>query len=105
VFVGDKGNNAVKEILAPGYTTVNTLGSGFSLPSGVAIAANGNVFVADLYNGAVKEILKAGGYTTVNTLGSGFDHPGGVAVDASGNVFVSDGNSQVKVILAPNGHP
>ena len=52
VFVADSGNNAVKEILAAGgYTTVNTLGSGFSLaPTGVAVDGSGNVFVADTDN-------------------------------------------------------
>ena len=74
VFVADTGNNAVKEILAAGgYTTVNTLGSGFNRgPDGVAVDGSGNVFVADSGNSAVKEILAAGGYTTVKTLGSGF---------------------------------
>src|SRR5438876_140489 len=49
---------------------ISTVGSGFSYPSGVAVDANGNVFVADTYNNAVKKILAAGGYTTVNTLGN-----------------------------------
>ncbi len=102
VYVGDFNNNAVKEILAPGYTTVETLGSGFDRPYGVAVDASGNVFVADEFNNAVKEIL-APGYTTVETLGSGFAEPTGVAVDPSGNVYVADqGNSEVKEILAPS---
>jgi len=47
VFVADTYNNAVKENLAAGgYTTVNTLGSGFSNPTGVAVDGSGNVFVA-----------------------------------------------------------
>ena len=106
VYVADTFNNAVKEILAAsGYTTVNTLGSGFYYPEGVAVDASGNVFVGDSNNNAVKEILAAGGYTTVNTLGSGFYGPFGVAVDASGNVFVADrGNSAVKEILASGGY-
>src|SRR5438270_565123 len=50
---------------------INTLGSGFSLPFGVAVDGSGNVFVTDNCNNAVKEIVAAGGYTTVNTRGSG----------------------------------
>jgi NHL repeat len=70
----------VKEILAAsGYTTVNTLGSGFNSPTGVAVDGNGNVFVADTFNNATKEILANSGYTTVNT--SGFSNRIGVAVD------------------------
>jgi DNA-binding beta-propeller fold protein YncE len=57
VFVADTSNNAVKEILAPAYTTVNTRGSGFSGPFGVGVDGSGNVFVADALNNAVKEIL------------------------------------------------
>jgi hypothetical protein len=52
----------VKEILAStGYTTVNTLGSGFTFPYGVALDGSGNVFVADNVNNMVKEILASGG--------------------------------------------
>jgi hypothetical protein len=97
LYVADTGNNAVKEFLAPGYTTMEILGSGFSAPAGVAVDAAGNVYVADTGNNAVKEILADGGYTTIQTLGSGFSAPNGVAVDASGNVYVADtGNNAVK---------
>jgi large repetitive protein len=91
----------VKEILAAGgYSTVNTLGSGFNQPTSVAVDGTGNVFVADSSNNAVKEILAVGGYATVNTLGSGFSVPEGIAVDGSGNVFIADcGNNAVKEIM------
>src|SRR5580704_7230022 len=84
---------------------ISSLGNGFSSPEGVAIDANGNIFVADNGHNAVKEILAAGGYTTINTLGSGFSSPFGVAIDASGNVFVADtGNNAVKESLAAGGY-
>jgi hypothetical protein len=84
---------------------MSTLGSDFSSPTGVAVDGSGNVFVADIGNSAVKEILAAGGYTTVHTLGSGFSGPGSVAVDGSGNVFVADtDNNAVKEILAAGGY-
>jgi hypothetical protein len=87
----------VKEILAAGgYTTVNTLGSGFISPSGVSVDGSGNVFVGDEGHNAVKEIMAAGGYTTINTLGSGFSAASGTALDGSGKVFVADyGNNRV----------
>ncbi len=93
VYVADFNNNAVKEMLAStGYTTVNTLATGFSFngPQGVALDQNGNVYVADCNNNMVEEILAAGGYTTVNTLASGLYAPGGVVVDGSGNVYFAD---------------
>jgi sugar lactone lactonase YvrE len=85
--------------------TQTTLASGFDQPNGTAVDGNGNVFVADEGNNAVKEILAAGGYTTVNTLGRGFANPIGVAVDGGGNVFVADANHHaVKEILAAGGY-
>src|SRR5258706_11821927 len=78
------------------------LGSGFSNPEGVAVDASGNIFVADVGNNAVKEILAAGGYTTINTLGSGFNSPHGGAIDAHGHGFVADlRNKAEHEVLAP----
>ncbi|HWE84588.1 MAG TPA: hypothetical protein VG267_06565, partial [Terracidiphilus sp.] len=93
------------QVAFPSNAAVNTVGSGFVQPSGVAVDGGGNVFVADYGSGAVKEILAAGGYTTVSTLGSGFSFPNGVAVDGGGNVYVADrGNNAVKEILAAGGY-
>jgi len=105
VFVGDTGNNAVKEIVAAGgYATVSTLGSGFNLPQGVAVDGAGNLYVADTGNDAIKQII-APFYTTINTLGSGFNSPTAVSVDEAGNVYVNDtGNDVVKEILAAGGY-
>jgi sugar lactone lactonase YvrE len=85
---------------------VNTLGSGFNYPRQVAIDRSGNVFVADVSNNAVKEILAVGGYSTVKSLAvqnGNFGNPTGVAVDSSDNVFVVDyQHNAVKEILAPD---
>jgi sugar lactone lactonase YvrE len=84
--------------------TIVALGSGFNSPSGVAVDAQGNVFVADQNNNAVKEILASGAFVTVATLGSGFNLPEGVAVDGAGNVYVADaGNNAIKEIVAAGG--
>jgi sugar lactone lactonase YvrE len=81
-----------------------TLGSGFNGPSGVAVDAQGNVFVADQNHNAVKEILASGAFVTVIDLASGFNLPEGVAVDSAGNVYVADaGNNAVKEIIAAGG--
>ena len=78
--------------------TINTIGSGFSLPYGVAVDAAGDVFVADYGSTAVKEVLPNG---TINTIGSGFSEPQGVAVDAAGDVFVAELFSTPVVELSP----
>jgi len=106
VFVADFGKTAVTEILAAGgYTTINTLGSGFSQPAGVAMDGSGNLFVADSGNSAVKEIAAAGGYTAITTLAGGFSQPVGIALDGGGNVFVADaGSNAVYEILAAGGY-
>ena len=87
---------------------VSTVGNGFSGPTGAAVDASGDVFVADFNNNAVKEIVAVNGVvtrsSTVNIVGHGFTSPFGVALDANGDLFVADfGNNAVKEIIAVNG--
>ena len=116
LFITDGGNStqtpvvssAVYEVLAvdgsiPASPTINTLGSGFSNPSGVALDGSGNIYVADTGNQVVA-VIPAGCADIdcdVSTIGSGFAAPSAVAVDGSGNVFVTDStNNAVYEILA-----
>jgi uncharacterized repeat protein (TIGR03803 family) len=80
--------------------TAAVLGGGFSGPFGVAADGSGNVYVADAFNNAVKEIPS--GCTTsscVLTLVGGFGAMSGIAVDGGGNVYVTDDDA-VKQIPA-----
>ena len=74
---------------APSYSSsTTTLGSGFNIPAGVAVDAQGNVFIGDQNNNAVKEI--PGGTGTPITIAGGFSTPDGIALDAQGNIYVAN---------------
>jgi DNA-binding beta-propeller fold protein YncE len=79
-----------------------TLGSGFNRPSGVAVDGQGNVFVADEGNAALKEILATGGGAAIQQIGSVIATPISLVVDSQGDIFVPGANS-VEEIVAVNG--
>jgi sugar lactone lactonase YvrE len=115
VYVADTCNNTVRKVTPTG--TVTTIagdperrgygdGTGqealFSGPAAVALDREGNVYVTDSYNTAVRKIDVTGRVTTVagspshvgNVDGFGnaarFTGPEGVAVDSTGTVYVAD---------------
>ena len=74
-----------------------TVGSGLSDPTGVAVDAAGDVFVADKCDSRIVEVPAGGGapITVTNTI----YNPSGVAVDAAGNLFfVTAGDNQLQEI-------
>ncbi|HWH68601.1 MAG TPA: hypothetical protein VNT26_04415, partial [Candidatus Sulfotelmatobacter sp.] len=87
----------------------------FTEPFGLAVDANGNVYVADTFNHAIRKMTPAGVVSTVAGLagnaGSGdgtgsaasFNSPYGVAVDVSGNVYVADTFNHVIRKITPAG--
>ncbi|WP_298391469.1 MopE-related protein, partial [Flavobacterium sp.] len=75
--------------------SIETLGSGFTLPSGLAVQGDGKILIADSFNNAVKRMNSDG--TAITTLGSGFNRPWGVAVQADGKIVIADyENSLIK---------
>ncbi len=116
-FIADCYNGRIRKISPAGLiATVAGIGfTGFSgdggaatnamlcWPSGVAVDAFGNVFIADSSSHRIREVNPAGMITTVagnGTPGYSGDggaatnaslyYPNGVAVDASGNLFIAD---------------
>jgi sugar lactone lactonase YvrE len=101
VYVGDVWNNLIRKISPVGVVstlagqasvTGSTNGTGtdalFYMPSGVALDTTGNLYVADDYNGLIREISPVG---VVSTFAGGvFAEPRGIAVDTAGNVYVAD---------------
>ncbi|KZS57329.1 serine/threonine protein kinase [Mycobacterium kansasii] len=81
--------------LASGSSTPTVLPfTGLYQPQGLAVDANGTVYVADFNNRVVK--LAAGSNTQSVLPLTGLTYPQGVGVDAAGNVYVADrGNNRV----------
>jgi streptogramin lyase len=126
VYVADMRNHTIRKITAAGVVTTlagtvgqtgSTNDSGtaarFNQPTGVAVDANGNVYVADSKNHTIRKITAAGevttfagkagqsGSTDANGVASQFYNPYGVAVDANGNVYVADmRNETIRKITA-----
>jgi len=127
VFVADRANDAIRRITPGGAVTtlaglINSRGyldgaatqARFFNPTGVALDAAGNLFVADTYNSCIRRVSTAGVVTTVagtggigsrDGLGSaaGFFAPLGLARDAGGNIYVADSYNQTIRRVAPDG--
>jgi sugar lactone lactonase YvrE len=117
VYVGDE--NMIRKITPDG--TVSTVagrrgGSGFTNGTGsaarfgwaygMAAAADGSVFVADLTNNAIRKVSPAGTVTTF-AASVGFPpslkQPRGVAVDGDGFVYVADTSNSAIRKISPSG--
>jgi len=70
----------------------------FNNPSGVAVDANGNVYVVDSKNNRIQKFDSNGYFVTEwGSYGNGngqFSYPQGVTVDTTGNVYVADTRNQ-----------
>ena len=76
-----------------------------SSANSLAVDPQGNIFVADNGNNAVKEVLASSNYTISRIVGSGFSKPVSVASDSFGNIFVSDaGDGVIKEMTAASGY-
>lgn len=115
VYVADAGNHVIRKISPVGVvgtlagaagTSGTSDGNGanarFNKPQAIAVATDGNVFVADTMNSTVRKISSAGVVSTLagsagndgslDGVGTNalFFQPQGIAVDNSGNVIVAD---------------
>jgi DNA-binding beta-propeller fold protein YncE len=63
--------------------------SGLSAPAGVSVDNNGNVYIADAYNNAIKKWTATNNSVTT-LVASGLNNPFGVAVDNAGSVYIAD---------------
>ena len=99
-------NSTYKNVVTvAGGNAQGSAGNQLDSPSGVAVDASGNVYVADKENHRVQKCVVIDGTWACSTFaGSGqgsaanqFSYPFGLAVDGSGNVYVADaGNNRVQ---------
>jgi DNA-binding beta-propeller fold protein YncE len=86
-----------------GYTDGPGASARFDTPSGLAVGAAGDVYVADTGNNAIRRISPDGIVATL-TRDPEVNGPVGVAVDAAGRVIVADTyNDRIRAI-EPDGH-
>jgi sugar lactone lactonase YvrE len=136
LIVADTRSHTIRRVTAGGVVTTlagvagmagdidsNMAGNGtnaarFNCPSGVAVDAGGNVYVADTRNHTIRKVTPAGAVSTMAGLGgvwgaadgtngsARFYLPIGISADGSGNFYVADsGNCTVRklVISGTNG--
>lgn len=137
LYLADAGDNNRIRMVTPdgsvatvagskeGFVDGSGLAAAFDTPSGLALDGDGNLYVADTGNHAIRKISRQGVVTTLAGDGlpgyrdgpgaqAQFDGPMGVAVSRRGRVFVADTyNDRIRVIepdgtvgtLAGNGRP
>jgi hypothetical protein len=128
LFIADAGNNVIREVMQATGSIITVAGNGTAGYSGdngaataaqlngplsVAVDMNGNLFIADAGNNAIREVAQATG-TIVTVAGNGsagysgdgglatsaqLNGPDGLAVDASGDLFIADtGNDSIRKV-------
>ena len=106
IFAGNTGG--------PGVDDGAASAARFSLPSGVAIASEGTLYIADSYNNTIRKMSNgqvstlAGspgptGYGDGQGAAARFNSPDAVAVDAAQNVYVADSSNYVIRKISPGG--
>ena len=125
LFVADERNHLIRAISADGTTVSTYAGDGFAtftdgststasfnFPLGIALTADGRLFVADEFNSRIRVISADGatvstyasigfGFANGSTTTARFRSPRGVALAADGRLFVADeGDYRIRVISA-----
>ncbi len=79
-----------------GYTGDNgpALSATLNSPFGLAVDARGDIYIADSYNGVIREVDTTGIITTVSAS-TAVTLPSSLAFDKAGNLFIADPSAQV----------
>lgn len=119
IYVCDENNCRIRKITPAGVVThiagVNNgfvdgpgISAKFSYPRGIAVDANGNLYVTDTFNHKIRKIDTSGNVTTFagSTQGSAdgtgiaaqFDYPKAIIIDSSGNLYITDATCKIRKI-------
>ncbi|HZS40700.1 MAG TPA: N,N-dimethylformamidase beta subunit family domain-containing protein [Polyangia bacterium] len=117
LIVADGGNHRIRRVAPDAAHTVSTLaGSGFvgdddgpaasatfRNPWGVAVAADGTVFVTDVQSRRVRQIAADGTVSTIAGDSAALSGPTGIALAADGTLWVTELYSGAVRTIAPGG--
>jgi streptogramin lyase len=128
VFIADQLNNRIEKVTRSGVLSIvagNGQGdkptpgpathSALAFPSGVAVDASGNLYIADTFNNRVEKVSskgvlsvyagtgKVGRPTPGRAIRSRLNHPYGVSVNAAGDVYIADTFNQRIEEVTPAG--
>jgi hypothetical protein len=130
VYIADNSNSVIRKVSTTGIiTTVAGNGTGgfsgdggaataamLQSPTGVAVDASGNIYIADAANSRIRKVNTSGIITTIAGTGTpGYtgdggaataatvNSPVGVAVDGSGNIYIADYNNNVVRMINTSG--
>ena len=132
IYIADTSNNRIRKVTistgkistVAGNGTAGFYGDGgaatsamLSSPYGVAVDANGNIYIADYSNQRIRKVTSTGIISTVagnGTQGYSGDggaatsaelnNPEGVALDSSGNIYIADRwNNRIRLVTISTG--
>lgn len=124
IYIADTENHVIRMVYGgrvytyagsgqPGYKNGGVRQAEFNKPSGVAVDANGNVYVADTLNHVIRKIdtegmvttyagktMPLGGYRDGSLLEAIFKEPSALLWDNEGRLYVSDsGNHMIRRLI------
>ncbi len=133
IYVADTYNFRIRKITSSGVVTTiagsgtNTTTDGqgaaatFSQPTGIAVNANGIIYVTDWLYGFVREIDANNNVTTIagmsindpmgsahtdgSALNATFYRPNRMTVTTEGHLIIADGNHRIRQLTIDNGDP